>query len=91
MTVFDEVENAIEVITHRSTPGASAGAMLEWIITGLQGALNSPNQHEQLQKAVNTLTANKEDLSAAVEATPTATTNQSTRPTPNRSGQGSAP
>ena len=70
MTIFQDVEGIIESITNTSTPQASAEALLAWIIGGLQGALNAPDQHAQLQTAVNTLKAQAPALAAAVAAEP---------------------
>jgi molybdopterin-biosynthesis enzyme MoeA-like protein len=69
-SVFDDVDQAIVDVHATPGPGASAHVLLDWVIHGLQQALNSPTQHEQLQKAVNVLKQAKSDLAAAVEAAP---------------------
>ena len=70
MGIFDDIETELEAITNTTTPQESASKLLGWIIGALQGALNAPDQHAQLQQAVNTLTSRQGDLAAAVAATP---------------------
>jgi hypothetical protein len=67
MSFFDDIESVLEKVTKTATPAGSTLTLLDWIITSLQGALNAPNQHEQVQKAVSVLSANKAELAAAVE------------------------
>lgn len=83
MNFFGEIETVIEAITNNTSAFEGTLQLLDGVISGLQQVLNAPNQHELLQKAVNTLSQKKGELASAVVA-------NTAPPPPNVSNTGQA-
>lgn len=66
MSFLDDFESFLSKIKNLETPAESALALVKGILDSLQGALNAPNQHEQLQKVVNLIGQNQNALAEAV-------------------------